>query len=252
MTQDPPRLIDSTSGGSLQRLLRAGSSELPDEQQLRALEARLGPILEPPPGGDSGGGNAPDPGSTAATAAGLSVGAKAAIGAGLLAAAIGVAVVPNMSSPAHVPPAASVVAVVPSLPTPTVMTTQTRHAVSTASLAPATRDVAVVTARPSSVPPKASASSKPAATDPVAEARLLQRAQDALAANPAEALSLCGEHAKRFPGGILSQEREVIIIQAMAGMGRLSEAKTRAEQFRRAHPRSAYLRRIENLLEPVR
>ena len=62
-------------------------------------------------------------------------------------------------------------------------------------------------------------------------------------------MSLCAEHARSYAGGILSQEREVITIQALAGMGRRAEATAKAEQFRRAHPGSAHLRRLAPLLD---
>jgi hypothetical protein len=61
-------------------------------------------------------------------------------------------------------------------------------------------------------------------------------------------LRLCSEHAKHHPRGALSQERDVLIIEALVGLGRTVEASARAEQFRRAYPGSSHLRRIELLV----
>jgi outer membrane protein assembly factor BamD (BamD/ComL family) len=77
---------------------------------------------------------------------------------------------------------------------------------------------------------------------------LLERAQRSLATSPGTALALADEHAARFPGSALSQEREVIAISALVAVGRREDAQRRADRFRAAHPGSAYLRRIDVLL----
>jgi hypothetical protein len=81
------------------------------------------------------------------------------------------------------------------------------------------------------------------------EVRLLQRAQDALSGAPDRALGLTREHAARFPAGVLTQEREVVAIQALLRLGRRDEARARAEGFVRAFPGSAHRRRVEALAE---
>jgi hypothetical protein len=78
--------------------------------------------------------------------------------------------------------------------------------------------------------------------------KLLQRAQDALAADPAQALSICGDHARAFPQGLLAQEREVIAVDALMRLGRTDEATARAVRFEGAYPSSTHLRRIEALV----
>jgi outer membrane protein assembly factor BamD (BamD/ComL family) len=92
----------------------------------------------------------------------------------------------------------------------------------------------------------------PKPVDPDQEVKLLHQAQDALAADPAQALSLCGEHAKSFPQGLLAQEREVIAIDALVRLGRANEAHARARRFAASYPASTHLRRIEALLEKAR
>jgi hypothetical protein len=106
-----------------------------------------------------------------------------------------------------------------------------------------------------SAPPKPSARTGPTplpvlppAKDSESELKLLQRAQDALVTTPDVALALADEDVRRFPGGILRQEAEVIAIQALARMGKPAAAEARAMRFREAYPRSTHLRRIEAVL----
>jgi hypothetical protein len=80
---------------------------------------------------------------------------------------------------------------------------------------------------------------------PQAETQLVTRAQDALRSNPSEALALCNDHAKRFPNGMLVQEREVIAIEALVKTGRTDEARRRADRFKARFPGSAAIRRID-------
>ena len=81
------------------------------------------------------------------------------------------------------------------------------------------------------------------------ELSLLRQAQEAVATAPARALSLCATHAERFGGGVLGQEREVIAIDALLRLGRVTEARQRAERFRVTFPGSAHTRRIDAALE---
>lgn len=103
-----------------------------------------------------------------------------------------------------------------------------------------------VSAAPSApLPSPADAEVKPNKDE---ELLLLQRAQGALSANPGEALAIADEHLSRFPGGGLSQERELFAISALVNLGRTAEARARAAQFFARFPSSAYRQRIEDLL----
>jgi hypothetical protein len=82
------------------------------------------------------------------------------------------------------------------------------------------------------------------------ESALLGRAQRALGSNPAVALSLAEQHAADYPSGLLSQEREVIAIQALVALHRTAEAGIRAQAFRARYPGSAHLRRVDRVLTP--
>jgi hypothetical protein len=97
-------------------------------------------------------------------------------------------------------------------------------------------------------PDAANAPNAPA--DAESEAHLLARAEDALASNPALALTLAEQHAARFARGTLGQEREVVAIQALVRLGRAGEAKARAARFLAANPRSAHRPRIEAIVGP--
>ena len=80
------------------------------------------------------------------------------------------------------------------------------------------------------------------------EASLLRSARQALARSPERTLSLTDEHLRRYPHGILDQEREALAIEALTALGKDDEARTRARGFQRAYPDSPYRARIEHAL----
>jgi hypothetical protein len=84
------------------------------------------------------------------------------------------------------------------------------------------------------------------------EVMLLKRAQQALASDPAQALALSKVHEKRFAGGLLEQEREVIAIEALLRLGQTAAALARAEQFHERYPGSAHARRLKALFSESR
>jgi hypothetical protein len=82
----------------------------------------------------------------------------------------------------------------------------------------------------------------------VGEARLLNEAHRALAADARRALALAHEHARRYPRGQLTAERELIEIQALVKLGRRRDAETRAETLRKTTPNSIYDERLDQIL----
>jgi hypothetical protein len=80
------------------------------------------------------------------------------------------------------------------------------------------------------------------------EIDLLRRAQQALPARPQEALAAAEEHQRHFPGGVLAQEREVIVVSALVALGRRDEARSRARRFAETYPRSAHRAGVEALV----
>lgn len=74
----------------------------------------------------------------------------------------------------------------------------------------------------------------------VQEFELIRAARAALPTDPARALALARTHEKKFPHGVLAQEREVIVISALKKLGKTGEADSRADAFKKSHPESAH------------
>lgn len=87
-----------------------------------------------------------------------------------------------------------------------------------------------------------------AAVDPDAELALLTRAEQALELKPALTLAILGEHAQRFPEGVLAQEREILSIDAELALGRKVAASARARGFLLRFPSSPHRHRFESML----
>lgn len=78
-----------------------------------------------------------------------------------------------------------------------------------------------------------------------AELRWIERAQTALAANdPAAAQAALRGHARAFPRGHLSEEREALAVQVLCASGRADEARRAAAVFIARHPGSPQVARV--------
>jgi len=78
-----------------------------------------------------------------------------------------------------------------------------------------------------------------------AELRWIERAQTALAANdPAAAQAALRGHARAFPRGHLSEEREALAVQVLCASGRADEARRAAAVFVARHPSSPQAARV--------
>jgi hypothetical protein len=84
------------------------------------------------------------------------------------------------------------------------------------------------------------------------ERELLWRARRALDHDPLLTLSLTSDHALRFGADGLTQEREVLVIDALLRLGRRSEAERRTAEFRARFPGSVYVRRLDVLMADQR
>jgi hypothetical protein len=81
------------------------------------------------------------------------------------------------------------------------------------------------------------------------ERGLLDRArQDIGRGLLAEAGALLERHAAEFPSGQLAEEREALVIRLLLREGREGEARSRAQRFRKLHPRSIQLPGIDDAL----
>jgi hypothetical protein len=108
-------------------------------------------------------------------------------------------------------------------------------------------------ARPVATPaPEASPAEVPVQT--LGEEReVLDRArQDISRGLLADAAALLDRHAAQFPSGQLAEEREALVIRLLVREGREREARSRAERFRRLHPRSIQLPGIDEALRERR
>lgn len=108
--------------------------------------------------------------------------------------------------------------------------------------APADRATApsTPTARSGTAAPPA-ARSAAAADAFLTETDAIQAARAAFGSgNAAGALQNANKHAKQYPGGAFAPERESIAIRALVQLGRMAEARKRAETFRRVFPNSVF------------
>jgi hypothetical protein len=80
------------------------------------------------------------------------------------------------------------------------------------------------------------------------EIELLRDARLALRQSPSRALELTEAHARAFPRGKLTQERELIAISSLVALGRRTAALSRASRFNDAFPQSPYRSQIVELL----
>jgi hypothetical protein len=87
----------------------------------------------------------------------------------------------------------------------------------------------------------------PSAT-PEQDTALLQQARLVVAADPARALTLTRDHELHFPASALTEERQALRIEALARLGRHSEATRDLSTFDRHFPRSIYRHRLHALL----
>ncbi len=234
---DPPRMSELGSGASpqLSSLFQNARRDVPNDSQLERVLTRLGPIVG---AGVALAGDAVRAGAQQAAHAGSSSMATIA----KLAAVIGGAGIIASG-------AAFLASGKDDQPSKPVQTAPSR----TAQVAAAAAPEPPAEVAPSTSPAAESATQAPAAktgrveaaSDSVkAEATLLEKARALVVSDPNKALALTREHARRFPRGVLAQEREVIGIEALRRLGRQTEADDRANHFREAYPGSAHQRAL--------
>ena len=78
--------------------------------------------------------------------------------------------------------------------------------------------------------------------DPLsAERSLLEMARAALGRGQAErALAALRRHARQFPNGELTEEREGLLVQSLVGAQKYDQAREKADQFKKRYPRSLF------------
>jgi len=233
MPDDPERLADAASRSQLSELFASASRDLPSDEQLARLAANLGPVFEAPPG-------APP------AVPGVSILVKLGVVTGAVALLVGTGLAVRSSS--HTAPISPTVTrqVTVTAPAPAADAMPTPPA-SSSSPAPDPAASAAEVSTPPALDKPGAASSKPPSAQSKApsEAALLEQARRALNSSPASALQLANQHRARFPNGVLSQEREVIAIEALRRLHRTAEADQRGAGFSKAFPGSAHQRMVD-------
>jgi hypothetical protein len=82
----------------------------------------------------------------------------------------------------------------------------------------------------------------------VDEVAHLKQVRLASKSNHQEALRLAREGHQRFPGGLLHEEREGLLILSLQKLNQVEEAKQRAALFKSRYPKSALLPQISSRL----
>jgi hypothetical protein len=241
--EDPPRWAESPPEGAadegeqlVRELLTDARKDLPTSHQLGRLAAALGPAFFA------------SAGTAVGTAAG--VGTTKLVGwvvAGFTAVAVtGAGAWYVTGSPGDAAaPAASARDVRPHAPR------QPARSEPTGRAEQAPPPASAVQAPPHPAPPKGAPAPNPreSAKSGPSEAQLLESARAALSKDPARALALAREHERRFPRGALTQEREVIAIQALARLERDAEARRRAQGFEQRFPASPHKPKVGNSVD---
>ncbi len=97
-------------------------------------------------------------------------------------------------------------------------------------------------------PPKAPPAPATTPAPHQSEVSMVERARAALAARDfAAALAAAAAHLASYPDGVLSEEREAIAVEALAGAGRREAARGRLDRFLRRFPASSYRRHLEEV-----
>jgi hypothetical protein len=249
--QDPPRLIDTDEGSDrLRDLIRECRNDAATSEEVKRLESKLMPLIWLPPtaagptaSATSGSGAAS---TTAATTSGvaLKTGAAIAIAAAVAGGGLWLSrsatepAIERKSTPAQEQPKVAEQAPAveaPSSPAaPSEVDDQTPPTNAPTTNSPARSNVV--------------GRERSEAIEAVSESDLLGRAQAALRADPNRALALAAEHRRKFPNGVLVQEREVLTIEALERLGRHKEAVARADGFLRSFPGSAHRSKVNAVI----
>ena len=240
--QDPPRLSLDSGNAFLRDAIEDSKRDLPDETRLAAIALKLGPVLG---AGAAGGGGAAAASSAGAAKASVAPAAAkiGAMSAGMklaTAVAVTVAIGGGAVMAPRLAPHSSTVTIAPTTTAIAISPSATSSSSISLALTPASASVA-----PPPTPPAATMIVPP---NPEDEVRMLQHAQDSLATDPKNALSICNDEQIVFPHGPLSQEREVIAIDALIRLGNVSDAKARAKKFEKDFPHSPALQRVHQLI----
>ena len=121
--------------------------------------------------------------------------------------------------------------------------------------APVTEGTPWSIARPEEGPAKARRAARPAdshASRLAAEQHLLDAARAAIVAGePERAVAQLERHRTQFPDGLLVEERDAMMVEALAKSSRTSEARALAESFRARYPGSLFAATVDSAVSPI-
>lgn len=118
-------------------------------------------------------------------------------------------------------------------------------------VAPTEPEAPTVSPTETDSPRRASTASKSEAR--LKEIRLLVRARQADARREyATVLSIAAEHERSFPSGRLSEERQVLRVKALVGLGWADEARRVGRAFRQQFPHSVLRQTVDEMLASIR
>lgn len=249
LDEPPMRLAnDAATADSLRLLLARARADLPESAQISSLAARIdaviasgleGPSVEMTPDATTA---RLVSGKVAGILTGIVVGAI--VGAGLW---LGTR---HYASPKSALESQSTAALQPvSLPAAPTPSPQPPIATAANTIPQAASSDGPRAANSATAPVRTTTRS-PARTLPApSETSLLREARTKLTSDPAAALRLTREHARRFPDGALSQEREVIAIEALRRLGQSETATKRGTAFEQMYPDSAHRSKVEQTLK---
>jgi len=243
-----PLFDDPLLGDELRSALDAASEHQPSSEELARLKSKLAAALPPgtlPPAAGPGGGGSPGGGPSPAAPL-MGKGLAAIVAASAIVVVVGVYELTRGGT------TTTVVTPMTSAAPSTSASPLTATAATSVSPIPTVEVDAATTATNTTKPltSVATASATASALPAEPEASMLARAHQALLHHdPDRALAVAGEHARSYPQGALTQEREVIAVEALLALGRRDEARARVATFRREHPKSSHLSRLERLVE---
>jgi outer membrane protein assembly factor BamD (BamD/ComL family) len=85
-----------------------------------------------------------------------------------------------------------------------------------------------------------------------AERKWVEMARTALARGRVDgALAALRHHARAYPSGQLTEERDSLLIQSLVAKGDYAQARTQAARFDRQHPHSLFSPAIEQALQSI-
>jgi hypothetical protein len=82
------------------------------------------------------------------------------------------------------------------------------------------------------------------------EAEYIESVRRVIEVNPLRALRLTRAHSSRFSAPTLTEEAQALQVEALARLGRESDALRSAHVFFARYPETPYRRRIERVLDP--